>query len=270
MIDLSNSPAYVNIDIACNKMFEENIINSFGIKELKWLMSIKPSTRDVTPYIEDRIRMEEIEVFYIRISEFPDKISLKSMLSEMCSKVSYPCVVFVGYGDKYKILAWKFADSVRLIDKNVLHSFFESAWIHEPSYSEKADKCVETIKNLLLNGESGINVLYDDICKAISNFYPQYIGSFKHLKTIVYDLTGNNSFVNSIPSTKRYEVKNSFEKHRKKEYGTMFKYVYEYEDIWNSFMKDEKIKNIINNRRYRDIEDLVLSIDSKYEEYSGY
>ena len=42
-----------------------------------------------------------------------------------------------------------------------------------------------------------------------------------------------------------------------------FTYSYDYEDIWYCFQKYEPSNKAIEGRRYRDIEDLVFSIDEK-------
>ena len=268
MIDFSNNPASIQKTIPKEKLFDSETIEKFQLSDVVWRMSIKPGIRNVVKYIDEQNRLEEIEVLTLHINTLPDKATYLSFLRKIHSQIMYPCVVFFEYGNKFKIAAWKTVDSKSIYNHQVLKSAYVSAWIHEPPASEKTKKCVEGVYDLLMNGEGDIKALYSKICQEILYCPPQFIGSRKHLTTILYDLCGKDSkeILEKIDGTRRYDVKNSYAKYQEKEYMSSFKYIYEYEDIWYTLMNDEKLRGIVEKRRYSSIEELVYRIDSKYEE----
>lgn len=270
MIDFSSNSAFCNKVLSADKLFSDDIIDEFGTDEVNWLMTIKPGIRNVEKYINDRVRMEEIEVFSIKVTYNPSVDSYVRVLKEICSKVVYPCIVFIIYGNKFKIAAWNFVDSVKAANINIMRSYYCTSWMYEPAASEKTEKCINEVSDILLNGEGSVKKLYDSLCMSIMRCSPQYIGSKAHLERIVYDLTGkkNNPIINGISTSVRHDIKGDRNRYKKREYSSTYKYTYDYEDIWFAFMNDEVIKKTIENRRYRDIEDLVLTIDSKYENSS--
>lgn len=267
MIDLTGNPASISKPVSLGKVFHEDTIRDFQIESITWLMTIKPGIRPVVPYREGKTRLEEIEVLSIRANSLPDTPGYRYLLSQIHSKICYPCVVFFEYKDKYKISAWKFVDGERAT-QNVLKSSFVSAWIRSSPVSNKTEQCANSVQKLLLNGEGDIKELYDKLCHCILNCSPQYIGSHAHLIKILYALNGSygQALANQVDCTKRYEIINPEEKYRKRKYGSAFRYCYEYEDIWYVLMNDEKARKTIEKRRYRDIEDLIFQIDSQYED----
>lgn len=266
MIDTSKNPAAVQKTIPKEKVFDSETIEQFQVSDITWLMSIKPGIRNVTPYFKDRTRMEEIEVLSLRINAPPETRGYLSLLSQLHSKIMYPCVVFLQYGEKYKIAAWKAIDSVNFSNREILKSAYVSAWIHDPPSSAKTDSCMKAVERLLLNGEGDIKELYDQVCNVILSCPAQFIGSKKHMLTILYDLCGkkNSSFIEKIGGTRRYSVKNRLDKYKKKEYDSSFVYVYEYEDIWYALMNDDYFRKLIEKRRYSSVEEMVFRIDEKY------
>lgn len=268
MIDFSGSGAYYGKPIPSEKLFGESIVEEYQIEEMVWLMSIKPGIRNVECFTDGRNRMEEIEVLSIRVKAIPDIGGPRKLLRLIHSKISYPVVVFFEYKEKYKIAAWKYITGARDINKNILQTSYISSWIYEPQESEKTMKCVEEVSDLLMNGEGSIKELYDRICASIGACYPQHIGSKEHLSKLLYDLTGlkNPPVINKIDTTKIHGVSNPDQRFKKKKYTSTYHYSYEYEDIWHALMNDEMLSQIIQKRRYRDAEDMVFSIDSKYAE----
>ena len=268
MLKLTDNPASIKKLIPAERLFDVDTISQYMISNVNWIMTIKPGIRNVSSFVDGRIRAEEIEVISLAVGSIPDKSGYLSLLSQIHGKIMYPCVVLLEYLNKYKIATWKFFDSDRKTSGVALKSPYVSAWIRDPTTSEKTEQCVKRISDLLLNGEGNIKTLYDQICSAILNCAPQYIGSRAHLSRLLYDLTGkkNHPIQNEIDSRKRYEVKKQYAKYQKKKYGSSYKYGYEYEDIWAAFMEDDQIQAIIKKRRYRDMEELVFQIDTKYEE----
>ena len=269
MIKLPDNPATINKTLLPKTLFDADTISSFGISEVNWIMSIKPDTRNVRSYISGRKRLEEIEVFRLKIERFPDKENCFNLFRQLHGKIMYPCVVFLDYRDKYKISTWNFVDTVSGNNGVVLRSPYVSAWIRDPATSANTKRCVDKVVDILLNGEGSIKKLYEQICNAVLNCEPRYLGSRTHLSKILYDLTGqkNHPIIAEIDSRKRYVVKDKNSRFQKNEYGSQYKYSYDYEDIWCVFMEDDGIRRVIENRRYRDMEDLVMEIDMKYEEH---
>ena len=269
MIDLSNNKASLDLNIPKYKFFDEETIKKYSISDIKWLMSIKPSIRNVEKHINGKIRMEEIEVFCFSICQMPDFGIELNVLKQIHSKVSYPCVIIIQYKNKYKISAWNFIDGTIAANHNILQSYYITSWIHEPIYSKQILENITAIQDLLRNGEGDIKELYDTICHHILVCCPKYLGSYTHLQRIVYDLTGNSNHpvLNEIDSIKRHSASNPKARYEKKEYSTtMYQYFYEYEEIWHAFMRDEQIKNIIEKRRYSDADEMITKIDLKYFE----
>lgn len=268
MIDLTNNSASINKTVPLDKLFDDETIDLYGISAVSWLMTIKPGIRNVQKHVEGRKRYEEIEVLSIELQELPESGFHLRLLKQVHSKISYPCVLFFQYKDKYKISAWNFEDSVSGASRNILRGGYISSWIKEPIYSKKLNNSIEGIQNLLLQGEGDIEELYNQICQYIVACSPQYVGSRTHLQRIVYAMTGekNDPVIKTIDSTKRYTVKNSPGRYQRREYYDSYKYVYEYEEIWHGLMSDERIKSIIEKRRYSDVEDMIMRIDMQYEE----
>lgn len=269
MVDLSNNSASLDKQIPLEKLFDQETIENFDIINVAWKMSIKPGIRDVSAYISGNTRMEEIEVLEVHVNNIPDMGAYQPLFRQIHSKIMYPTIVFFVFKDKYKIAGYKATDSVQSANKQVLHSFFLSAWIHESAGSENAIRCANTVRELLLNGKGSIKQLYDDLCNAIIICAPQYIGSKRHLMNILFDMSGNKKdpMEEKIDKTKRYDVSNPNQRYKKREYYSTFKYFYEYEDIWHALLSDDKFRNIILNRRYSCPEDMIMSIDSKYTEW---
>ena len=69
MIDFSNNAASYLKPLPLEKLFDVEIINRFDISEVIWSLSIKPQVRNVTKYIDGRIRLEEIEVFEVKVNK---------------------------------------------------------------------------------------------------------------------------------------------------------------------------------------------------------
>lgn len=266
MIDFSNNPASIYKTIPKERLFDEETIDMFSVSDAIWRMSIKPGIRNVTSYVEGRVRLEEIEVITLQVEGLPETRGYLSLLSQLHSQIMYPCVVFLEQGSKYKIAAWKTIDSMSVDNRQILKSAYVTSWIHEPPASSKTQYCIDTVTDLLLNGEGNLQTLYNLICNAILNCAPRFIGSKQHLTTILYDLTGkkNHSIIKKIDGTRKYVVKDRKGKYAKREYSSSFTWIYEYEDIWYAFMNDETFHRIIEKRRYSSIEDLVFSIDERY------
>lgn len=268
MIDLSCSPAFVNKKIPINKMFTDEIIERYGVKSITWVMSIKPQILNVTPLLNEKYRIEEIEVFQVSITKLIDEGTYTELYKHIFAKVLYPCVLIIVYKNKYKFVACKFEAGKNDYNKNVLKSFYISSWIYDDLLTEKAAKCKDAISRMLLTREGSLQEIYLEICNTILQFQQRYIGSRNHIQRIVYSLAGNSGIpiIATIPSVKRYEAKAKKNKYQKTEYMSQFKYYYEYEDIWHTFMQDDRLNLIIKKRRYSDIEDLIFSIDSRYDD----
>ena len=271
-MDFSGNPAFVNKTIPAERIFDSETQYKHILSDVTWLMSIKPGIRDVSKHIDGRIVMEEINVFSVDIGSLPVTGIYLSVIRQIYSSIPYPLVVFFHFGEKYKITAWKFFDSIRKQNHNILTCPYVSSWIREPPVSEKTKKCVSTIKSILLNGTGDLLELYSQICQAILNAQPQTVGSKKQMSDILAYMVGKsniNSILKTLDSKVYYNVKNPGASIYKREYDSSYKYAYEYEDIWAALLQNEKTKRFIENGRYRDPEDLIQHIDMKLEE-AGY
>ena len=95
MIELSNNPASIDQKIPADRLFNTDAIEQYQISDVTWKMTIKPGIRNVSAFIQGRIRMEEIDVFVIQVHSIPEKQGYYGLLRQLHRKVMYPCVVFL-------------------------------------------------------------------------------------------------------------------------------------------------------------------------------
>ena len=268
MVDFTKNPAFYNRIIPKEKLVDLGTMAYDQIWDITWIMSIKPGIRNVTSYVNtrQRMRLEEIEVLWITGVMYESKDFL-AVARSISKKILYPCVLIFGEENRYKFVTWSFLDSVKQPDKTISTSFYESTWIREPFDSDRTKRCAETVFHILLNGEGSIRELFQEICNSILACSPKYLGSRAHLQKIIYALTGKKSIphLNSIERTLHHYVLNPKARYQKNIYSDNYRLFYEYEDVWHAFMNDEQLKNIIEKRRFRDMEDLVYCVDAQYE-----
>lgn len=268
MVEFTENPAFYNRKIPKEKLVEMGTMAYDQIWDITWIMSIKPGIRNVTSYVSarQRMRMEEIEVLRITGEMYASKDFL-AVARSISKKILYPCVLIFGEENQYKFVTWSFLDSVKQPDKTISTSFYESTWIREPFYSERTKRCAETVFHTLLHGEGSIRNLFQEICSSILACSPKYLGSRAHLQRILYALIGKKSspVINNIERTLHHYILNPHQRYQKNVYSIDYRYFYEYENVWHAFMSDEQMREIIEKRRFRDMEDLVYCVDAQYE-----
>lgn len=262
MIRLTNNISSMHKIIPLEKIFDAEIIDTFSISKIRWLMRISSKTRNVSEYCSNKVRIDEIDVFCIRIESMPEEGDYERVLKQFHQRIPYPCVAFLEYKGKYKITTWKFTNDTRTMKHKALQSSYISSWIYIPQLSEKTRNCFENVIELLLHGEGNLNDIYNKISAEILNCCIHHVNSRKHLYEIIYYITGNRQ----DPLVEQIDCEKYYNYYRDGTRGRLVCIMYEYEDIWATLMNNEKTRAYVNARGYSDIDRLIYDIESHYED----
>ena len=233
------------------------------IEKVLWQGNIKPAIYNVEATITDSVRYEEIQFFQVHIHSREDIYEIGKVIF---SDIKYPCVVEFISGNEIIIGVCKFNLGKVDYSSNVHKRIFFSHILRKEILSSNAQNMIDEINESIKKYKS-IGDIYDGICQSVMN-YKLSGTSREHVDRLIVDMLGKVSgkekelirqyckpykYHKLIPGEQKYGGK------RFKNYTL----VHDYEEIWYCFMKYPAIKNIIEKRRYRDIYDLIYSIDSK-------
>ena len=257
----------VNHEVPVSKFVEKNESNedASSIKRIVWYASIKPDVSAVKASISENMRYEEIQLLEITLTgrEF-----LYDAAKSVFAHIKYPCVIEFYMGDVICIGCCSFSPGKKDYTENVKKSLIFSHFLHRDILSPQAKNMIDRINIILTEEGQYIADMYSGICGALLG-YKLGGTSRAHVDRLIEDMIGKAS------SSRKAEIRQyciPYEFHQtidgSGKYGNRRKYsnytlVHDYEEIWYSFMKDPQISSIIEKRRYRDMEDLVFSIDSK-------
>ena len=87
MLDFTGNLASVQKTIPKEKIFDADTIEHFLVSDVQWCLSVKPGIRNVTPYIEGRVRLEEIEALIVEVNSLPEKTGYKTLLGQIHAKM---------------------------------------------------------------------------------------------------------------------------------------------------------------------------------------
>lgn len=270
MLDLLNIPKncrinHKNTHDLQDRIFSPDETATSCVARIDWVASIKPALTDMAPVRTESIRYDEIEVLYLEIT---DTQELYHICAPIYKAISYPCLLVVQLREKFLLSVCPFSAGKADYDKNILHSMAFSHWIFPDMVSPNARKLLDEL-NKLMSSTDDIESVYNAMRNAIQNFS---LGGLtkRHVATLTKDMVGTNSekIYASCTPYKKYSTVGTGVKAKYSARSNQFIYRYDTEDLWYAFMTNENTRKVIEGRRYRNMEDLIYSIDSKYEDYS--
>lgn len=250
--------------ILVSKFFDDDYFES--VRSITWLASLKPLFVNVTAVKTETIRYEEIQIICVDLTETDN---LYGVANAFYKKIKYPCLLVMRYNNKFLFSTCQFDAGKDDYNSNKLHSIQFSHWIYPDLLSDGAKRTINKINNAL-NLESDLKTIYTELSHAVQFFRLE--GTTKaHVKRLLYDMIGptsdnklDNIMQYATPYKKHHLTEQTLAaKYDKSKRTKSFTYSYDYEDIWYCLQKYEPSKRVIEGRRYRDIEDLMNSIDTK-------
>lgn len=180
-------------------------------------------------------------------------------------------MLIIQYRDRYTISACRFTPGKNDYSANVNRAKVFSHWIFPDNLSTGATKLLDRINEAIAKG-GDLQVMYDSIFDAIRDFSIGGV-SRPHVVRLVTHLTGgkkvDESFWEKCTPYKLHYLDGYGKAAQYKKRTNQFKYVFDTEDLWHAFLSDEKIKASISTRRYRDIDELIQTIDERYDRQRG-
>ena len=272
MLNLLSIPEFCicNIHIPLEKVFPESPPKN--VQSILWYASLKPDFIKALAVKNEVNRYEEIQVISVVLT---DMDSIYDITRRICKGIKYPCLLIFNYRDKYMCGVCHFNAGKISYSENILKNIRLSHWIHPDLLSVGAKKMIDTI-NRSLEAKSNLLEIYTDIVHAVENF--ALSGTTKaHVDMLLKDMLGNVSAKKRdeimkycTPYQKHFATDISIAaKYDKNRRTANYVYSYDYEDIWYCLMQYEPTRKAIVARRYRDIEELVFTIDTKLEEYAN-
>lgn len=261
---------YIHIDdqykldkeIALEKIFKND--KDDCVQAVFWKGNIKPQLSKVIATVNDSKRYEEIQLLQVVLS---NREQLYSVARCIHRSIKYPCVVEYMHGDATTIGTVSFDKGKRDNGQNVNIKFFFSHWIRKDFMSAEAEKMISSI-NAALNRSGEIADIVLEVGQVIANY--RLGGTSKaHVARLVKDMVGSKPspikklIANTCVPIKYYPTTFLSDKYSAKS-GMGYRLIHDYEELWYCFMTCEETRRIIENRRYRNIEDMILRIDSKY------
>ncbi len=275
MIELINIPkqCICNRDIPIAKIFSEDQEQlSSAVSSVKWYAVLRPSNFHSEKVVTDSLRYEEIQIIQVDIK---DTDLLFDVARVIYRRIKYPCLLIICYNGactKYVVSACQFSPGKIDYDRNILHSIVMSHWIHPDCLSYKAKLFIDSL-NQALEKEGNLYEIYSALYQTITLF--KLSGTSKaHTKSLIDYLCGRgeNPKVGGKGKILRFCTPHRFYPSRKeflanyypKNNGNQsYSLIYDYEDIWYCFLKNDYIRSYIEKNGYRDIDYFVYRIDEK-------
>lgn len=232
------------------------------IESIVWEGNIKPAIAGIDATVIGNLRYEELQFLQVKLKGREDLYSIGKCIY---SKIKYPCVIEFLLNDSVIIGVCKFTAGKIDISLNTEKRLFFSHILRKDLLSAKAQEMIDNI-NHAITSCSNIGDMYNSICSSVSNY--QLSGTTKaHVYRLITDMLGKtlpkerNSIMQYCEPYKYYAP--IFDNRYNKKKNSNYILVHDYEEIWFCFMKHPATKKVIESRRYRDIEELILSIDIK-------
>lgn len=256
--------AKVKKEIAKDKIYDPSSEVIHEVESISWRGCIKPVISEVVPSVNGRKRYEELQLLKVVINS---RDNLYSLAKALYRAIKYPCVVEYQMGDATCIGADKF--NAGLIDqsKNIMSGLYFSHWIRQDYMSKDATRMIVRVNEALSAGGE-IASIVQNVCNAIGDY--RLSGTSRaHVDRLRSELIGSkpSSFrkiVEKICVPVKYYPGSSF-KSKKERYekrsGKGYRIIYDYEELWYCFMACEETRRIIENKRIRNMEDLIYSLE---------
>ncbi len=262
LIDIAEK-GRLDINISKEKFFNENDELYDIVNSITWTGVIKPKIMNVEPTIRDSIRYEEIQFFRVVIT---NRERIYDIGRVIYSNIKYPCIIEYHCDDTIILGCCKFRIGKNDSEKNVIKELFFSHVLRKELLSVQAEKMISKINEQVSMENCSIGDIYNGICNTIMNYRLSGM-SQTHVGRLISDM-----IYKAGPSKRKSVLKYSVPyKFYPVIYGNKYngvrasqcRTIYDYEEIWYCFMMCPEIKSVIEYRRYKDIEDLIYSIDSK-------
>ena len=228
-----------------------------------WKGNIKSSVTSVKSTITEKLRYEELQFFQVRLHS---RNKLYDVGKRIYSNIKYPCVIEFLIGDAVIIGVCQFNAGALDFSENVNKRMFFSHILHENFLSDKAKTMIDEINNAIVTNRT-IGEMYNAICNSVSNY--RLSGTTKaHVERLITDMLGTISAAQKqlickyCEPYKYHSVSSGGNRYTGKK-STSYTLIHDYEELWYCFMMYPATREVIENRKYRDIEDLIYSIDSK-------
>lgn len=269
MLDLLEIPKECKCDYIVKRErfhFDDDVALSSAVSDIHWVASIKPQLIDVQPVASKSERFEEIQVLTLKV-ESADR--LYDICRPILKAIKYPCLLLMKYKTKYAACASTFAAGKANYSNNAINAVFFSHWIYPDALSTGAIRFLGVL-NEALKMRTDIKSIHKAIRDAVQSF-ALHGTSRAHVQRLIKDLSGGakiGGFDLVMQYCTPYEYHQPKTNSAKSRYDRDDRYanytlIHDYEDVWYCFMRNDYLRSVIENRRYRDIEDLVYSIDSK-------
>ncbi len=261
-----------NKPVPLEKIFKgENDETLNAVQSIMWHATLKPALVNVSAVKTDLIRYEEIQVFTVTLN---DPSMLYAIARSIYKMIKYPCLLVFCYQEKMIFSTCQFNVGKTDCENNILRGISFSHWVYPEQLSKGAQEMIEKI-NAALNSEKDLYSIYTELSHAVQFFQLSGI-SKAHVDRLLRDLLGRghksrDKIMQYCTPYKKYAVTDESRASRydKLKRTSNHTYSYDREDIWYCLLKYEPAKKVIIGRRYRDIDDLILSIDMKNEEYEN-
>ena len=245
---------------------KDDVALSCVVSEIRWIASIKPQLIDVQSVTSDSERFEEIQILTLKI-ESADR--LYDICRPILKAVKYPCLLLVQYRTKFTACVSTFAAGKGDFSSNIINAILFTHWIYPDALSTGAERFLGAL-NEALKMRTDLKSIHEAIRDAVQSF-ALHGTSRAHVQRLIKDLSGSKK-IDSYDSIMQYctpykyhhpktnSVKSRYDRDDRYSNYTL---VHDYEDVWYCFMRNDYLRSVIEHRRYRDIEDLIYSIDSK-------
>ena len=275
MIELINIPKHCicNRGIPIEKIFSKDQEPlSSAVNAISWYAVLRPSNFYSEKVVTDSLRYEEIQIIQVDIK---DAELLFDVARVIYKRIKYPCLLIICYHEactKYVVGACRFSPGKNDSDKNILQSLVMSHWIHPDCLSYNAKQFIDSL-NEALEKTGNLYEIYSALFQAITMF--KLSGTSKtHVKSLIDYICGKgeNPKVGGKGKILRfctpYRFYPSRYKSRTNYYSNnngnrSYSLIYDYEDIWYCFLKNDYVRSYIEKNGYRDIDYLVYHIDEK-------
>lgn len=263
-ICLLNIPkeSMINKLIPKEKIYSKEQCDAFGVEEVRLVATIKPEVNNVEKVLDANRRYEEIMVIGITISNQED---IYAMLKCIFKKIAYPVVAVLNYHGKYKLCTCRFTPGKKNYNENILSSIVFTSWIYSDLLSDKTQKCIEMVTDAWK--EKNLYDMYAKIRSAVC--FAQAINISQKHAGLVMAFLGISGYDTATILRNCTPYENHTDRNRPNKYESKktksFVWRYDTEDIWYGLQHCEAAKKVLENRRYRTMEELLFNTDTWLE-----
>ena len=268
MLSFFNIPkqCVLNLNIPLEKFFGEDPSIRKAVISVHWRASIKPMLTGTAAVNSGNIRYEEIQILSV---ELKDSDNLFAILHGIYKQIKYPCLVDVQYKDKFLISTCQFRAGKIDRDNNIIYCINCSHWIHPDLLSAGALQMIDEI-NKAFDLQGDLQSIYTVMIQAVQRFKLSCTTK-SHINSLLFDMIGKtlpekfDDIMKFCTPYKKYAPinKSRAAKFDKTKRVPLAVCLYDYEEIWYCFLKNEQTLKVVQGRRYRDIQDLIVHIDTK-------